>query len=291
MHSSDRSRLLLVLAITGAYFVSELVGGYLTGSLALLTDAVHLVADIAAILLSLFSLWIASRPARGGKTYGYLRSEILAALLNGLMLWFLVALIFIEALQRLQHPQGVKALGVMLVASIGLVVNGFSAWVTYSGERGRSGMAVRSVFLHVISDLVGSLGVLSAGALTYFTGWMRADPAVSMFIGLLIIYSSWGLVKEGVDILMEGVPRHIDLEELRRDLLSVTGTAEVHDLHVWCLTSRELALSAHAVVDVHANPDIVLSDMSRVLETKFNIRHMTVQLERDNRREHEPEHF
>ena len=170
MHSSDRSRLLLVLAITSAYFVSELVGGYLTGSLALLTDAVHLVADIAAILLSLFSLWISSRPARGGKTYGYLRAEILAALLNGLMLWFLVALIFIEALQRLQHPQGVKALGVMLVASIGLVVNGFSAWVTYSAERGHSGMAVRSVFLHVISDLVGSLGVLSAGALTYFTG-------------------------------------------------------------------------------------------------------------------------
>jgi cobalt-zinc-cadmium efflux system protein len=151
-------------------------------------------------------------------------------------------------------------------------------------------MALRATFVHVISDLAGSLGVLIAGALIYFTGWHLADSLVSMFIGLLIIYGSWGLIREGVDILMEAVPAHVDLEELRRGLLAVAGTEEVHDLHVWCLTAREYALSAHAVVNDHADSDQVLSDMSRVLE-KFNIRHMTVQLERDSRRQHEPEHF
>jgi cobalt-zinc-cadmium efflux system protein len=151
-------------------------------------------------------------------------------------------------------------------------------------------MALRATFIHVVSDLVGSLGVLVAGALIYFTHWHLADPLVSMFIGLLILYGSWGLISEGVDILMEAVPAHIDVDELRKGLLSVAGTEEVHDLHVWCLTAREYALSAHAVVNERVDSDQVLSEMSRVLE-RFNIHHMTVQLERDSRRQHEPEHF
>jgi cobalt-zinc-cadmium efflux system protein len=152
-------------------------------------------------------------------------------------------------------------------------------------------MAVRAVFVHVVSDLVGSVGVLIAGVLTFFTGWREADPIISILIGCLIVYGSWELVRDGVDILMESVPSHIDLDQLRQDLLAVTGTEEVHDLHVWCLTSRQLALSAHAVVTGAADQDRVLGDMAALLEHKFNIRHMTVQLERDNRKPSEPEHF
>ncbi|MFZ0890551.1 MAG: cation diffusion facilitator family transporter [Candidatus Binataceae bacterium] len=292
MIASDRRRLFAVLAVTALYCATELAGGYYTASLALLSDAVHMFTDIAAICVSLLTLWISTRPAKGGKTYGYLRAEILGALFNGLFLWLLVIAIWFEAIRRLRHPTPVAGLGVMAVATVGIGVNAFSAWMTHSrGEAGRAGIAVRAVFVHVISDLIGTLGVLSAGAIVYFTGWRQADPVVSLMIGALIVYSSWGLIKEGVDILMEAVPADIDLDELRNDLLSIADTHEVHDLHVWCLTSREIALSAHAVVAPGADQDKVLHEMSRMLERKFSIRHMTVQLERDSRREHEPEHF
>jgi cobalt-zinc-cadmium efflux system protein len=290
---SDRRRLLVVLGVTSVYLVTELVGGYLTGSLALLSDAVHMLTDIAALCLGLLTLWISTRPASSAKTYGYLRAEILGALLNGLFLWLLVAFIWIEAVGRLRNPRPVSGLGVMAVAIVGIGVNTFSAWMTSTDTPGgpRRGMAIRAVFVHVISDLVGSVGVLASGALNYFTGWMQADPAVSILIGCLVLYGSWGLVREGVDILMESVPSHIDLDEMRNDLLAVSGTEEVHDLHVWCLTTRQIALSAHAVVAADADRDRVLAEMCHLLQTKFDIHHLTLQLERDNRREHEPEHF
>ena len=291
---SDRRRLLIVLGVTSVYLVTELVGGYLTGSLALLSDAVHMLTDIAALCLGLLTLWISTRPASSAKTYGYLRAEILGALLNGLFLWLLVVFIWIEAVGRLRNPRSVSGLGVMAVAIVGIGVNTFSAWMTSTDPAGggpRRGMAMRAVFVHVISDLVGSVGVLASGALNYFTGWMQADPAVSILIGGLVLYGSWDLVREGVDILMESVPSHIDLDEMRTDLLAVSGTEEVHDLHVWCLTTRQIALSAHAVVAPDADRDRVLAEMCHLLQTKFDIHHLTLQLERDNRREHEPEHF
>jgi cobalt-zinc-cadmium efflux system protein len=290
---SDRRRLRIVLAVTVAYLVTELASGIYANSLALLTDAVHMLTDIAALCLGLLTLWISSRPATAGKTYGYLRAEILGALMNGLLLWLLVAFIWFEAVGRLRHPPAVDGATVMVIALVGIAVNSFSAWMTFgtTRESGRAGMAVRAVFVHIVSDLVGSLGVLASGAITYFTGWREADPAVTFLIGWLIIYGSWGLVREGVDILMESVPSEIDLDELRDDLLAVRGTEEVHDLHVWCLTSRQFALSAHAVVASDVDQDKILSDMSTLLEEKFKIRHITVQLERDNRKEREPGHF
>jgi cobalt-zinc-cadmium efflux system protein len=289
----DQRRLLVVLGVTSAYLAIELLGGYLSGSLALLSDAVHMLTDIAALCLGMLTLWISTRPASSAKTYGYLRAEILGALLNGLFLWVLVVFIWIEAYQRLLSPRPVSGLAVMAVALVGIGVNTFSAWMTSTDPPGgpRRGMAMRAAFVHVISDLVGSVGVLASGALTYFTGWMRADPAVSILIGVLVLYASWGLVREGVDILMESVPRHIDLDEMRTDLLAVSGTEEVHDLHVWCLTTRQIALSAHAVVAADADRDRVLAEMCHLLQTKFDIHHLTLQLECDNRREHEPEHF
>ncbi len=288
---SDRRRLVVVLVVTSLYFVTELASGYRAGSLALLSDAVHMLTDIAAVCLGLLTLWISTRPASSGKTYGYLRAEILGALLNGLFLWLLVVFIWIEAIDRLRHPHAVSGLAVMIVAVIGIAVNTFSAWMTSASAGHVRGLALRSVFVHVISDLIGSFGVLIAGALDYFTGWEQADPAVSILIGGLVLYSSWGLVREGVDILMESVPAHVDLDQLRSDLLAVDGTEEVHDLHVWCLTTRQFALSAHAVVTAEADHDRVLADMCHLLQNKFNIHHLTLQLERDSRREHEPEHY
>ncbi len=288
---TDRRRLYLVLAIAVGYFALELVAGWLTNSLALFSDAIHMLTDIAAICLSLLTLWISARPANQGKTFGYLRAEILGALLNGLFLWLLVAFIWIEAFARLRHPEHVHGLGVMAVAVIGIAVNSLAAWITADTHPsgGRRGLAVRAVFVHVISDLIGSIGVLVAGALVYFTGTWQADPAVSILIGALVLYSSWGLVREGVDILMESVPEHIDLERLRGDLLAVEGAEEVHDLHVWCLTSHQFALAAHCVVRADIDQDLVLHQMSEMLRANFNIHHMTVQLERDSRRQHEPE--
>lgn len=278
---------------TAIYCATEFVGGYYTNSLALISDAVHMLTDIAALCLGLLTLWISTRPATAGKTFGYLRAEILGAFLNGLFLWLLVLFIWFEAGERIRSPEPVSGLGVMAIAVVGLVVNVFSAWMTHEsiGEAGRRGMAVRAVFVHVVSDLIGVTGVLVSGALIHFTGWIEADPIVSIAIGALVLYGSWGLVREGVDILMESVPAHIDLDSLREELLSVSGTEEVHDLHVWCLTSREFALSAHAVISSEADHDRVLSDMSHLLEQKFRISHMTVQLERDSRRHREPAHF
>jgi cobalt-zinc-cadmium efflux system protein len=292
--AADRNRLLTVLAVTALYCGAEFIGGYYCNSLALISDAVHLLTDIAALCLALLTLGISTLPASGAKTYGYLRAEILGALANGLFLWLLVIFIWFEAVQRLRNPHPVAGLAVIAIATVGLVVNGFSAWMTHAAgatEAGRPGMAVRAVFVHVMSDLIGTFGVMLAGALVFFFGWRQADALVSLLIGALVLYSSWGLVREGVDILMESVPAHIDLEELRRDLLAVGDTEEVHDLHVWCLASRQFALSAHAVVTREADQDRVLSEMSAMLERKFNIRHMTVQLERDSRRASEPEHF
>jgi cobalt-zinc-cadmium efflux system protein len=291
--ASDRRRLLIVLGVTSVYLITELVGGYLTGSLALLSDAVHMLTDIAALSLGLLTLWISTRPASSAKTYGYLRAEILGALLNGLFLWLLVAFIWIEAVGRLRNPRLVSGLGVMAIAIVGIGVNAFSAWMTSTDTPGghKHGMAMRAAFVDAISDLISSVGVLASGALNHFTGWMRADPAVSILIGCLVLYGSWGLVREGVDILMESVPSHIDLDQMRADLLAVSGTEEVHDLHVWCLTTRQIALSAHAVVAADADRDRVLAEMCHLLQTKFGIHHLTLQLECDNRREHEPEHF
>jgi cobalt-zinc-cadmium efflux system protein len=293
MVAADQRRLRIVLAAVVLYCAAEFVGGYITNSLALMTDAVHMLTDIAALSLGMLTLWISTRPARGGKTFGYLRAEILGAFLNGLFLWLLVLYIWIQAAHRLREPETISALPVMGIAIVGLMVNVFSAWMTYDagGEGGRAGMAVRAVFIHAISDLIGVGGVFVSGAIIYFTGWSAADSLVSFLIGALVLYGSWGLIREGIDILMESVPAHIDLDQLRDDLLAVEGTSEVHDLHVWCLTSSEFALAAHAVVAPDADQDRVLSDMHQLLETKFHIRHMTVQLERDSRRHREPEHF
>jgi cobalt-zinc-cadmium efflux system protein len=208
----------------------------------------------------------------------------------------LVIFVWIEAAGRLRHPESVKGLTVMAVAVAGILINSFSAWMTSGGANdtdghSHGGMAQRAVFVHVLSDLASSIGVLIAGVIAWLTGWNQADPAVSVLIGVLIIYGSWGLVRESVDILLESGPSHMDLDQVRGGLMDVPGTTEVHDLHVWCLASRQYALSAHAVVTPDADHDRVLADMAEVLGRDFKIHHITVQLECANRKESEPGHF
>src|SRR5579863_1425882 len=210
----DRRRLRVVLVITSAYFAIEMTCGYFANSLALMSDAIHVLTDIAAVCLSLLTLWISARPASAAKTFGYLRAEILGALANGLFLWMIVLLIWFEAARRLRTPEHVHGLAVIAVALVGFGVNATLAWI--ARPRGADGIAMRSAFLHVLSDMAGSFGVMVAGVLDYFAGFSRADPIAGIVIGVLVVYASWGIVREGLDVLMEAVPAGLDLDGLRR---------------------------------------------------------------------------
>ena len=284
----DRRALLGALVITVAYLGAEIAGGLWTGSLALLSDAVHMFTDILALGLGLFGVWIAGRPATASKTFGYYRAEILVAFLNGIVLWLVVLGIAWEAWQRFMAPPAVDSRGVLVIATVGLIVNLIAAWLlTGSGSHS---LNVRGALLHVVSDLLGSLGVLASALVMLVTGWARADAVASALIALLVLFSSWTLIREAVDILMEAVPRHIDLDELRQALEDIPGASEVHDLHVWSLTTGRYALSAHAVCEDGNERDHVLGEMTDRLATRFDITHVTIQLECRDRRVGEPAH-
>jgi cobalt-zinc-cadmium efflux system protein len=276
------------LTLTLGYMVVEIVGGWATNSLALISDAAHMFTDAIALGLGLFGIWIADQPATEHKTYGYHRAEILVALLNGLVLWLVVLGVFWEAWQRVATPPSVHGAGVLGVATVGLAVNLIAAWML-SGAASAN-LSVRGALLHVLSDLLGSVGVIAAGIVILVTGWNAADAMASVIIAVLILVSSFGLIREAVDVLMEAVPRHIDLDDLRRTLEEVPGATEVHDLHVWSLTTGHCAVSAHAVVDESATTDHVLAEMTDRLAARFDIHHVTIQLEVRNRRHAEPTH-
>jgi cobalt-zinc-cadmium efflux system protein len=292
MHRRDHARELaavrMALAITAVVCLVELVGGYLTNSLALMTDAAHMFTDVTALGLSLFALWIGGRPASETKTFGYYRAEILAALVNGIALCVIVVFIVAEAWRRIHHPPEVAGGGMLALAVVGLLVNLFVVF-RLREHRERS-LNLRGAYLHVVSDLLGSVGAVLAGAIILTTGWNGADPLASALIAGLILFSSWALVSEAVDVLMEAVPAHIDVEALRRSLECVPGTDEVHDLHVWSLTTGRYALSAHAVVAAnHADADAILAAMADVC-ANYDIDHVTIQIERESRRAAEPTH-
>lgn len=288
MRLAGRRALTTALVLTLSFMVVEIVGGLATNSLALLSDAAHMFTDGIGLGLGLLGIWIADQPATSRKTYGYHRAEILVALVNGLVLWLLVLWVFWEAWQRMLAPPVVNGSGVLSVAAVGLVVNLIAAWIL-SGAASQN-LSVRAALLHVLSDLLGSIGVIASGIVIVATGWSAADAVASAIIAVLILVSSFGLIREAVDVLMEAVPRHIDLDELRRALEGVPGATEVHDLHVWSLTTGHCALSAHAVVGEGVVADHVLTEMTERLADRFGIRHVTIQLEGTNRRHAEPTH-
>jgi cobalt-zinc-cadmium efflux system protein len=288
-HATELSAVRSSIAVTALLCVAELVGGWFTNSLALMSDAIHMFTDVAALALALFALWIGTRGASETKTFGYYRAEILAALLNGVALWVIVLFIGAEAWRRLHHPPAVAGGGMLALAALGLGVN-VAVALRLRAHRHRS-LNLRGAYLHVLSDLLGSLGAVGAGLVITLTGWYAADAVASALIGALILASSWALVTEAVDVLMEAVPAHVDVEALRRSLERVPGTDEVHDLHVWSLTTGRYALSAHAVVAAdHGDDDAILAAMADVCARDFHIDHVTIQIEHESRRAAEPLH-
>ena len=276
------------LAFTAALCVAEAVGGWWTNSLALVSDAAHMVGDVAALALTLFSLWMGTRTASASKTFGYYRAEILAALVNGVVLWVLVVFILLEAWRRFATPPVVEGGGMLVIATLGLVVNVVVA-LRLHGHAAHS-LSMRGAYLHVLNDALGSVGALVAGGVIVATGWTPVDALASVVIAVLILASSWALVREAVDVLMEAVPAHVDLDALQQCLEQVPGTVEVHDLHVWTLTTGRYALSAHAVVDGSVASDDVLAAMAGVCTRDFRVEHVTIQLEQRSRRHEEPAH-
>jgi cobalt-zinc-cadmium efflux system protein len=273
----DRRALRWALALTAVFCAVEFAGGWLTNSLALLSDAVHMLTDVGALALGLFALWVAERPASDSKTFGYHRAEILAALANGVGLGVAVLFILGEAWERLRAPAPVATGGMMAVAAVGTAVNLVCARLLAPGESGS--LNRRAAFLHVVSDLFGSLGALVAGAVILLTGWHGADAVAAALISVLILYNAWQLVRESLDVLMEAVPAHIDLEQLREAMAAVPGACRVHDLHVWTLTTGRHALAAHVVVDDLADGDAVLAALRALLAERFAVHHVTIQLE------------
>jgi cobalt-zinc-cadmium efflux system protein len=267
----------VALILTGIFTLVEFAGGWLTNSLALMADAGHMLTDAAALGLSLFALSFGSRPATAQKTYGFQRVEILAALVNGVTLVVISLIIFYEAYQRLLDPPLVKSGPMLVVACAGLVINLLCASALHRSHT--SNLNVRGALLHVLGDALGSAGAIVAGFLMLTRGWYLADPLISFLVGLLILYSAWRLVKDSVDILLEGTPAHIDLETVHNALNSVEGVASIHDLHIWTLTSGIHAMSCHAVVCGSDDRHQILEQLSSIVRTRFKIDHTTIQLE------------
>lgn len=289
VRSGESHRLKFALAITSVYFLVELLGGLLTNSLALLSDAGHMLSDIAALGLTLFAFQMARRPATAKKTYGYHRAEILAALVNGLTLWLIVGIIFHEAVRRFLDPPEVRSLGMLVVAAVGLGVNIAAGFALYGSHH--ESINVRGALLHILGDALGSVGAMMAGMIMLLTGWYLADPIVSVLIGALILYTSWELIRESIDILMQSVPKEIDVGEVQRVMERVGGVIKIHDLHVWSVTSGVFTLSAHAVIIPNGNPHLILDKIEDELKSRFSIEHTTIQLEVEDREEKEFQAF
>jgi cobalt-zinc-cadmium efflux system protein len=245
--------------------------------LALLADAGHMLADVAAIALSLAAMWIAERPPSPQRTYGYYRAEILAALVNGATLIAIAIYIFIEAVGRLREPPAVAG-GVMLaIATGGLAVNLLMLWILHDGQS--HSLNVRGAWLHVLTDTLGSVGTIVAAVLIWLFGWNWSDPAISILIAALVVYSAWALVRESVNVLMESAPRGIDVDQVRDALMCIASVVAVHDLHVWTITSGLDAMSAHVVTTGGRPASDCLSEIRETVHRRFGIDHVTVQIE------------
>ncbi len=268
----------IALGITLSFFIIELVGGILTNSLALQTDAWHMLNDTFALVFAIVAAWFALRPVSVKRTYGYYRAEILAAFLNGIFLWVIVIFIFYQAFQRIQNPDPVESLNMLVIAVLGLVANGLTA-LTLSRSKDES-LNVKGAFLHVVADTLGSIGAISAGLIMFFTGWFQADPLISMMIGVLIFYSSGRLIRDSLNVLLEGVPSHIDVGVLERRIVELEDVKKVHDLHVWCITPTKMCcMSGHVVVKKGADRKKLIATLIDMLKEEFGIDHTTIQLE------------
>ena len=277
--SSAEKRLLLVLCVTAAYMLAAAAGGILTGSLALLADSGHMLTDVLGLGMALAAIRFARRPATPGKTYGFYRAEILAALVNSIVLLGVAAWILFAAWERLSTPTDVHAGPMLVVAAGGVVVTLFGVSVLHSGAK--ESLNMRGAFLEVLGDLFGAVGTIVAALIILTTGWVMADALISAVIGLLIVPRAWSLLHSVVDVLLEAAPRHLDMQAIEAAMREVPGVASVHDLHVWTITSGFVSMSGH-VRSLGRSSEDVLHDLRQMLRERFRIEHMTLQVESDD---------
>lgn len=280
-HAANKKTLMISFFIITGYMIIEVIGGLLTNSLALLADAGHMLSDSISLGVAFLAFTLGEKVANHAKTYGYKRFEILAAVFNGVTLVIIALYIFYEAAQRFMNPPEVASKGMLLVAFIGLLVNLLVAWLLLRGGDTKENLNLRAAFLHVLGDLLGSVGAITAALLIMFFNWGWADPLASVIVAILVLISGWRVTKDAIHILMEGTPRNVDLHDIINTMKDIPGILDIHDLHVWSITSGQNALSCHAVVD----EDLSIQDSQTLLRSiehnleHMGINHVTVQME------------
>ena len=277
--AKNKKPLTIVFFLTLTYLIVEVIGGLWTGSLALLADAGHMLTDVAGVGLALLAIWFAEKPASPERTYGYYRVEILAALTNAVVLILISLYILYEAFERFKNPPEVESGGMLAVAAIGLIVNFVGVFILRAGSK--ESLNMKGAYFEVLSDMLTSVGVIIAGIIMLTTGWYYADPLISAGIGLFILPRTWSLLKDAVGVLLEGTPSDVNIATLRDKLSKLEGVADIHDLHVWSLTSGVNALSVHAVLAGGSEHDEVLERVHKCCTSEFKITHVTAQTERE----------
>ncbi|MCM3749587.1 cation diffusion facilitator family transporter [Paenibacillus pasadenensis] len=275
----NRSGLLIALIITAGIMVLQFFGGLLTNSLALLSDSGHMLSDTSALALSLLAIWFAAKPASLKRTFGFHRFEILAALFNGVTLIAIAIFIIAEAWERFLNPPEVSSNPMIVIAVIGLLANIASAWFLMRKGDVKGNVNMKSAYLHVIGDALGSVGAIVAGILMSVFGWYQADPIISVVVSLLIVKSAWGMMKSTIHILMEGTPPSVDPETVRSDLQALAGVVDVHDLHIWTITSGIDSMTCHLKVDDNADNQDILQKALLLMKNDYEIEHCTIQIE------------
>lgn len=273
---ANEGKLLWAIGLTGTFLIAEVIGGILSGSLALLSDAAHMLTDVMALVVALVAIKIGKREADHKRTYGYRRFEILAATFNAVVLFLVALYILYEAYGRFIHPPEIETGGMLGVAVIGLVVNLFSMKILQSGSE--SSLNMKGAYLEVLSDMLGSVGVIISAILIYYTGWRQIDSILAVLIGLWVLPRTWKLLSESLNILLEGVPAGIDLEKLHNELAALPNVKEVHDLHMWAITSGKNSLTVHLVVKTPQDGSILMAKALDVVK-KYGIDHANFQIE------------
>ncbi|MDS9874267.1 cation diffusion facilitator family transporter [Pseudomonas protegens] len=289
VRAGHERKLWMALGLTGSFMLAEVIGAFVTGSLALLSDAAHMLTDTLALAISLVAIQVAKRPADRKRTFGYARFEILAAAFNALLLFVVAFYILFEAWQRLQAPAEIQSTGMLVIAVLGLIVNLISMGLLASGSS--QSLNVKGAYLEVWSDMLGSLGVIIAALVIMFTGWGWVDSLVAAAIGLWVLPRTWTLLKESMNVLLQGVPDGVDIDQVEQAIRPVPGISDVHDLHIWALTSGKNVLSAHLVAHLQGRDEqAILAEVTELLQERFDIAHVTLQVEQAGFHEQVHEH-
>ena len=283
-HGGNKKTLMIAFLITTVYMIIEAIGGFLTNSLALIADAGHMLSDSVSLGIAFLAFTVGERAANQLKTYGYKRFEILAAVFNGVTLVLIAVYIFYEAYHRFDNPPEVASTGMLTIAVFGLLINLFIAWIMMHGGDTKENLNLRAAFLHVLGDLLGSIGAIAAALLIILFGWNWADPLASVIVAVLVLISGWRVTKESIHVLMEGTPKNVDIEEVTAAIETIPGVKSIHDLHVWSITSGKNALSCHVVIDEglsFKDSQNILREIEKTMADQ-KIGHVTVQLENED---------